>query len=64
MQATHLLRGADPRRLFRAAILNSTPVPPIVITQLEARGINVGELEQRIRQMAQPASAQNMEFVR
>lgn len=51
MQTSHLLKG-DPSRMFRAAILNGVAPPPIVVAQLEARGINVGELETRIRENA------------
>lgn len=48
MQTSHLLKG-DPQRLFRAAILNGVTPPPIVTAQLEARGVNVAELELRLR---------------
>lgn len=40
----------SPQRLFRAAILNGVAPPADVIAQLEAVGINVGELEARLRQ--------------
>lgn len=40
----------SPERLARAAILNGQPVPPTVTAQLEARGVNVGELERRLRE--------------
>jgi hypothetical protein len=46
----------DPQRIARAAILNGIQIPPLVAAQLEALGVNVGELEQRLRQ--------SMEFVR
>jgi hypothetical protein len=39
-----------PERIFRAAILNGVTPPATVVAQLEARGINVGDLENRIRQ--------------
>jgi hypothetical protein len=51
----HLL-GSNPMRIARAAVLNGLPISPRVAAMLEAQGINVGELEQRIRQ--------NMEFTR
>lgn len=38
----------DPNRIARAAILNGVPIPAIVAAQLQARGVNVGELEQRL----------------
>lgn len=41
--------SGDPQRIARAAILNGVAIPPLVSAYLEARGINVGELEQRIR---------------
>ncbi|WP_316235021.1 MULTISPECIES: hypothetical protein [unclassified Bradyrhizobium] len=40
----------NPHRIFRAAILNGVQPPANVVAILEARGENVGELEQRIRQ--------------
>jgi len=43
-------RHSTPSRLARAAILNGLPVPPAVAAQLEAIGINVGDLEARIKQ--------------
>jgi hypothetical protein len=46
----------DPQRIARHAVLNGVPIPAHVAAILEARGINVGELEQRIRQ--------NTEFTR
>jgi hypothetical protein len=46
----------DPHRIARAAILNGVPIPAVTVAQLQARGVNVGELEARLRQ--------NMEFVR
>jgi hypothetical protein len=50
------LLHTDPQRIARAAVINGVPIPADVQAQLEARGINVGDLEQRIRQ--------NMEFTR
>ncbi len=44
-QVAHL----DHQRIARAAILNGEPIPPTSAAILEARGINVGELEQRLR---------------
>lgn len=43
-------------RAARVAVREGKPVPAIVAAQLEAIGIDVGELERRIRQ--------NMEFER
>lgn len=40
----------DPQRIARAAILNGVPIPERAIAELEARGINVGDLETRLRQ--------------
>jgi hypothetical protein len=40
----------DPLRIARAAILNGVPVPPVAAAQLEARGVDVGALEIRLRQ--------------
>jgi hypothetical protein len=37
-------------RLVRHAIINAVPLPPKAVARLEARGVNVGELEARIRQ--------------
>jgi hypothetical protein len=37
-------------QLVRAAILNGVQPPAQSVARLEARGINVGELEHRIRQ--------------
>ena len=39
----------NPMRIFRAAILNGVTPPATVIAALEARGIDVGELENRLR---------------
>jgi hypothetical protein len=39
----------DPARIARAAVWNGVAIPAVAAAQLEARGINVGELEQRIR---------------
>lgn len=36
-------------RIARSAILNSVPIPEQTKAVLEARGIDVGELEQRLR---------------
>lgn len=40
----------SPQRIFRAAVLNGVTPPPEVVAQLEAIGINTGELENRLRQ--------------
>ena len=42
-------RELDHSRIARAAVLNGVTIPPITTAVLEARGINVGELEQRLR---------------
>lgn len=47
MQTT---RSPDPARIARAAVLNGVPIPLTVVAQLEARGIDVGKLEYRLRQ--------------
>lgn len=41
---------SSPERLFRAAILNGVQPTATNIAQLEARGVNVAELEARLRQ--------------
>jgi hypothetical protein len=46
----------DHSRIVRAAILNSVPLPAVSVAILEARGVDVGELETRLRN--------NMEFKR
>jgi hypothetical protein len=46
MQVKH----TAPERLIRAAILNGAPLPAVAVAQLEARGVNVGDLENRLRQ--------------
>lgn len=37
-------------RMARAAVLNGAPIPAQIQAQLEARGIDVGALEQRLLQ--------------
>jgi hypothetical protein len=37
-------------RLIRAAVINDVPLPPKSVARLEARGIDVWEMENRIRQ--------------
>lgn len=49
-------RVLNHQRIARMAILNGMPVPTFSASVLEAQGINVSDLEARIRQ--------NMEFVR
>lgn len=44
-------RSPDPSRIVRHAILNGLPVPAKEAAVLEARGINVSEVEYRLRQM-------------
>jgi hypothetical protein len=40
----------DPMRIVRAAVLNGVEPPPKYVAILEARGVNVGELTNRLRQ--------------
>jgi hypothetical protein len=40
----------DPHRVFRAAIMNGVEPPMEVIATLEARGVNIGDLERRVRE--------------
>lgn len=44
----------DPQRIARAAVMNGVAIPAVTAAQLEARGINVGDLENRIRQSMEP----------
>lgn len=44
---------SSPQRIFRAAILNGVPVPEDTRAQLEAAGINTGDLETRLRQQVE-----------
>jgi hypothetical protein len=44
------MQHLDPQRIARASVLNGVAIPSQTVAQLEARGINVGELEQRLRQ--------------
>lgn len=46
---TLLSRETDPLRIARAAILNGVAVPAQAAAQLEARGVDVGALEYRLR---------------
>lgn len=39
----------DPSRIARNAVLNGLPIPAQAAAQLEARGINVSDLEARLR---------------
>ena len=39
----------DHNRIARAAVLNGMPIPAQTYAVLSARGVNVGELETRIR---------------
>ncbi len=50
MQTSPLL---DHQRIARAAVLNGVAIPATTAAVLEARGINVGELEQRLRHNAE-----------
>lgn len=36
-------------RIARTAVLNGSPIPPQTAAVLEARGVNVSELEYRLR---------------
>lgn len=51
---------ASPQRIFRAAVLNGTPVPEKVRAVLEAMGINTGELETRLRQQLEPTAGETV----
>ena len=44
---------STPERTFRNAILNGEQPTMTVVAQLEARGVNVSELEARLRQSAE-----------
>lgn len=44
------LPSLDHSRIARAAILNGKPIPPETSAVLESRGVNVGELEQRLKE--------------
>jgi hypothetical protein len=44
------VQKTNDERIIRAAIINNVPLPPQSVARLEARGINVGEMESRIRQ--------------
>jgi hypothetical protein len=37
-------------RIARSAILNGVSIPPATVAVLESRGVNVGELELRLRE--------------
>lgn len=51
MAPMHTQTKHDPDgSMARFAILNGVPIPAATVARLEARGVNVGELEQRIRQ--------------
>jgi hypothetical protein len=39
----------NPHRIARASVLNGVPIPQHVCDQLTAQGVNVGELETRLR---------------
>lgn len=43
----------DPQRIARQYVLTGRQIPIAVQVQLEARGIDVGELEHRLRQNAE-----------
>jgi hypothetical protein len=44
-----LLKSIDHSRIARAAVLNGMPIPAQTYAVLSARGVDVGELETRIR---------------
>lgn len=50
MHVTHSREHTNPMKLFRAAVLNSVPVPETVRAQVEAQGVNTQELEARLLQ--------------
>lgn len=43
-------RSVDHNKVFRACVLNAVPIPAQTLAVLEARGVDVGELETRIRE--------------
>lgn len=54
MPNSHSLRRFDAspvnhQRIARAAVLNGVAIPAITTAVLAARGVDVGELEQRLR---------------
>jgi hypothetical protein len=40
----------NPMRIFRAAILNGVTPPATAVASLEAQGVDIAELENRLRQ--------------
>lgn len=50
MPVTHSREHTNPMRIFRAAILNSAPVPEKERAILQAQGIDTQELEARLLQ--------------
>jgi hypothetical protein len=40
----------DHNKIFRACVLNAVPIPAQTLAVLEARGVDVGDLEQRLRE--------------
>lgn len=44
------IKHSSPDRVFRAAVINGTPIPEQARAVLEARGVDTAELERRIRQ--------------
>ena len=44
---------SSPYRIFRAAILNGITPPAETVAQLEAIGIDIAELENRLRQQVE-----------
>jgi hypothetical protein len=49
MPASPSLKSVDHSRIARAAVLNGMPIPAQTAAVLSARGVDVGELETRIR---------------
>lgn len=43
-------RAIDHNRIARSAVLNGVAIPAQTVAVLSARGINVGELETRLRE--------------
>lgn len=48
MQTLHS-PSLDHNKIAHACVMNGEPIPPQTAAVLEARGINVGELEDRLR---------------
>ena len=47
------VKASNPHRIFRAAILKGVTPPEYVEAQLRTMGVDVGELETRLRQQVE-----------